>query len=156
MGHKHDVTQCKKRRCDTDRTNTHLDVSVKASGSASRLCCRLQFNMLSFSLSPLQVTHVKMASCPPWCAPPCLPSRPHWAWSSSSRFHWIRPRRSASSRDSTRWVSRASRGPIGRPQLRSLWRTGNVSNVLFSTCYSSPSSSHLNNIHICRRLHLKL
>lgn len=109
-----------------------------------------------FSLSPLQVTHVKMASCPPWCAPPCLPSRPHWAWSSSSRFHWIRPRRSASSRDSTRWVSRASRGPIGRPRLRSLWWTGNVSNVLFSICYSSPSSSHLNNIHICRRLHLKL
>lgn len=63
---------------------------------------------VAFSLSLLQVTHVKMASCPPWCVPPCPRSRPRWAWSSFSRFHWIQPLPSAFSQDSTRWVSGVS------------------------------------------------
>lgn len=83
----------------TERINLFIDVwstAFQRTGSNS-------------SCLPLpQVTRVRTASCPPWCVPPCQLFRPPWAWSSSSRFHWIRRQRSASSQDSTRWVRLSS------------------------------------------------
>lgn len=112
----------------TKQTHTEhsLQCKLKGFGSGYCLCCCLWFNMLPL-LSLLQVTHVKMASCLPWCVPTCPPSRPHWAWSSFFRFHWIQPRPSASSQDSTRWVSSRIMWSPHRlsdavwPSLRSLW-----------------------------------
>lgn len=101
-------------------------------------------------LSLLQVTHVRMASCLPWCVPPCLLSRLHWEWSSFSRFHWIRPQRCASSRDSARWVSRASRDPDD-PRLRSSWWMSVFGSGTYVFSYVLAYISR-RNIH----LHLKL
>lgn len=127
----------------TDWTNTRW-----RSVSVGEFLAQPSNGLLSLPSLP-QVTHVRMASCPPWCVPPCPPSRPRWPWSSSSRFPWTQPRRCASSQDSTRSVVHTTHS--GRHRRFCTFKS--LFFVLKSFCKYFAAHP---NINICDNLYLSL